>query len=81
MFDLESDSGFDLDCFVPSSPLSSGDHHDLVNAFCFSPSSSTSSSSSGVSSDRGVVFGSYLVDRNSSTPYTDATQVIIALYF
>lgn len=30
-----------------------------------------------------VVFGSFLVDRNSSTPYTDATQVwtILQKYF
>ena len=43
--------------------------------------SPVSSPVSGGSSSSDVVFGSLMVDRNSSTPYTDATQVIRSIAF
>ncbi len=70
MFDLADDS-FDLEPLQlsGSSPIeSSTDDYYLTRE---SPSSSSISSSPGEK-----VFGSFLVDRNSSTPYTDATQVM-----
>ena len=88
MFDLANDS-LDFDYTQLSSPLAGGGELDDFmnglpsfnnqnnnNVTCSSPSSaSTTSNSSSCNSD--MVFGSFLVDINSSTPYTDATQVNI----
>ena len=67
MFDLMSEdngsSGLDFD-LLPLSPSA----EDMELAL---------GSPGGSSLNSDVVFGSYLVDSNSSTPYTDATQVII----
>ena len=81
MFDL----GSDFEYVQLSSPLTNDESEDFPrlaagNSFfvngASSPTSSTvSNSSSGSLSDSSMVFGSFLVDRNSSTPYTDATQV------
>ena len=79
MFDLAHDDSFELDLLRLDSsssepPSSSSEHHlDFVG----SPSSSSVASSPGGGGGDGgsKVFGSFMVDRNSSTPYTDATQV------
>ena len=71
MFDLIHDTtiDFDLPQLSPVTSLISTDQ-DEFGSLGGSPGGPLSSPSSA-----DVVFGSYLVDRNSSTPYTDATQV------
>ena len=76
MFDLIHDTtiDFDLPQLSPVTSLMSTDP-DEFGSLTGSPGGPLSSPSSSAAAAVDVVFGSYLVDRNSSTPYTDATQV------
>ncbi len=83
MFDLSHDDSFELDPMLigldggaAASPTSSSSDPTMMMVGSPSSSSVASSPGGGCGGDGGgKVFGSFLVDRNSSTPYTDATQV------
>ena len=79
MFDMLSDSELEL---PQLSPLLEEDNHDSSSCVVTTSDESDNFGNGSLASGSPVsspnitrVFGSLTVDRNSSTPYTDATQV------
>ena len=67
--------GVDVDLWAAAAAVEMENGGDFGLSACSSPCSSPSYGAGASSSDFGRVFGSFLVDKDSSTPYTDATQV------